>query len=374
MGEQVFDLVVVGSGIVGLAHATEAVRRGLKVAVIERDHRPVGASIRNFGHACVTAQAVEEQTGDLAALAMRSRSGWLAAARDAGFWAREAGCIVVARTAAEMGVLEEFQQHRGSDDVVLQSADQVRERIGPTSAADIVGGAFLPRDIRVDPRQAVYSLVDWLTRQGVVFHFATTACEIESGIVHTSRGAVRGERIVVCVNHDLDQLRPDVADQFQMRRCALQMVMVDAPAHWKLESAVLTGTSMLRYAAMAATSAADTVRAELSQKAPELLAMDANVMFTWRPDGTLLIGDSHVYDGTVDPFLDEDMTDRLLQEVGAVVGVNRWRVRQRWQGIYASSPMTSLVRTPLADGVLATSVTTGIGMTMSFGVAAAYFD
>lgn len=54
------DLVVVGAGIVGLAHAVEAVRRGLRVTVIERDRRPVGASVRNFGHCCVTAQRGEQ--------------------------------------------------------------------------------------------------------------------------------------------------------------------------------------------------------------------------------------------------------------------------------------------------------------------------
>ena len=39
------DLVVVGAGIVGLAHAYEAHRRGLSVAIVDRDARPVGAPI-----------------------------------------------------------------------------------------------------------------------------------------------------------------------------------------------------------------------------------------------------------------------------------------------------------------------------------------
>src|SRR4029079_10113286 len=63
------DLVVVGAGLVGLGHAhalrvvssvradrgalgraSDAHRRGLSVAVIDRDARPVGASVQNFGH------------------------------------------------------------------------------------------------------------------------------------------------------------------------------------------------------------------------------------------------------------------------------------------------------------------------------------
>lgn len=108
------DLLVVGAGIIGLAHAYEAHRRGLSVRIVERDLAPNGASIRNFGHACITAQA-----GDLLPVAYRSREGWLRAAEDVGFWAPTAGAVVVARSALELGVLEELHAQRGSDAVAL---------------------------------------------------------------------------------------------------------------------------------------------------------------------------------------------------------------------------------------------------------------
>ncbi|WP_318387548.1 FAD-dependent oxidoreductase [Microbacterium maritypicum] len=50
------DVVVVGSGIVGLGAAYAAVRRGLRVIVVDRTDAPVGATIRNFGHLCIGAQ------------------------------------------------------------------------------------------------------------------------------------------------------------------------------------------------------------------------------------------------------------------------------------------------------------------------------
>ena len=46
-----------GAGVVGLAHAWHATRVGLRVVVVERDEHAVGASVRNFGHICTTAQA-----------------------------------------------------------------------------------------------------------------------------------------------------------------------------------------------------------------------------------------------------------------------------------------------------------------------------
>jgi glycine/D-amino acid oxidase-like deaminating enzyme len=48
------DVVVVGAGILGLAHAHEARKRGLSVVVVDKDERCVGASIRNFGFVTVS--------------------------------------------------------------------------------------------------------------------------------------------------------------------------------------------------------------------------------------------------------------------------------------------------------------------------------
>ena len=49
-----YDLAVVGGGIIGLAHAYLAARKGLKVVVIERDGAATGASVRNFGFITIT--------------------------------------------------------------------------------------------------------------------------------------------------------------------------------------------------------------------------------------------------------------------------------------------------------------------------------
>ncbi|MFJ8471039.1 TIGR03364 family FAD-dependent oxidoreductase [Kitasatospora sp. NPDC094011] len=366
------DVVIVGAGIVGLAHAFEALSNGLSVTVVERDREPVGASIRNFGHCCITAQ-----DGDLLALARRSRTGWLRAAEAAGFWAEQAGALVVARSATEAAVLEELSAERGGDAVRLRTAAQTAEALGrPVDAAgDLVAGALLPADLRVNPREAAPALARWVAEhpRGRVL-WGTAVTGVETGAVHTTRGPVRGDRILVCVGHDVDYLFPHIAEDHGIERCRLSMARVEAPAGFRTNSAVLTATSMLRYDAFTAQPSAAPLRAEVLGHSAELLGIGANVMFTRLPDGSVLVGDSHHYDATTPPFIDERTYELLIDAVARVLGVPELRVLERWQGVYASSPRGPLLVRDLAPGVRAISVTSGVGMTLSFGLAAATFD
>lgn len=363
--------MVVGAGIVGLAHAVEAVARGLSVTVVERDGRAVGASVRNFGHGCITAQE-----GEALGFGERARGTWLRMAREAGFWACESGTVVVARHEDERACLAGLADRRGSDDVVLLDAAQVRERV-PVAPDGLVGGAFLPRDIRIDPRAAAPAIAAWLERQpGVRVLWCTPVTAVEEGVVHTGRGDVRGELVVVCVGHDVDRLLPVIADAAGMRRCELQMLQVRVPGGIGMAPALLTGSSMLRYPAFAETGAAAAMRRRWVDERPEMLAAVVNHMITQRPDGDLVVGDTHAYARTPHPFDPPDserLDDLLLAETRALLGRDDVAVVHRWRGVYASAD-ADFLRAPIAPGAVAVSVTSGIGMTTAFGLAPVVLD
>ncbi len=299
------------------------------------------------------------------------------AAASAGLWAPEAGTLVVARSATEAAVLEELRDARGGDTVQLRTGAQAAEALGrggDTSGA-IVGGAFLPDDLRVNPREAAPRLAAWLAEQpGAEVRWGTAVTGVESGTVHTTRGPVHGDRILVCVGHDLDYLFPEPAEEHGIQRCRLSMARVKAPAGFRTDSAVLTATSMLRYDAFTTQPSAARLREEVTAHSPELLGIGANVMFTRLPDGSVLVGDSHHYDATTTPFTDERTYELLLDAVGGLLGVDRLEVVERWQGVYASSGRGPLLVRDLTPGVRAISVTSGVGMTLSFGLAARTFD
>lgn len=357
------DVVVIGAGILGLAHAALAVERGLSVTVIERDDRAVGASVRNFGHCCITAQS-----GELYELAQSARGHWLHYAKCADFWAVESGALVVARTAVELQVLRELAESREAGQVKLLPREEVASQLQSTEGtADpaIIGGALLRDDLRVDPRSTVAKLAAWLQDQGVNFHWKTSALRFNDGTVHTTRGTIRAGQIIVCVGHDVDYLFPKTAAEHIVQRCTLQMSRATQPTGLNIGPAVLTATSMLRYDAFAGMPSHAELREAVSQNLQDI---GANVMFTQRPDGSLILGDSHHYQHTAEPFLTEGITDALNTEISTVLGTPL-EIIERWQGIYASSPTGPLLVKEVLPNVTAVSVTSGVGMTVSFGLA-----
>ncbi|GAA0965402.1 TIGR03364 family FAD-dependent oxidoreductase [Acrocarpospora macrocephala] len=359
------DLVVVGAGIVGLAHAVDAVARGLSVAVVERDGHATGASVRNFGHGCVTAQS-----GEALEYALDARTAWLKLAKEAGFWLRDTGTVLIARAEDELAVLAEFQAERG-DQVVLLSRDEVTARV--PAGPGVAGGAWFPLDLRVDAREAAHALASWLAAQGVRFHWNTTVHTIEPGLIGTSRGRITAGKTVVAVGHDVDRHFPGLAEDNGVRRCALHMLRVADPHRREIDPAVLTGFSMLRYDGFAACPSLPAVQARLTAESSPLVEIGMNLMFTQRPDGDLTIGDTHAYATTLDPFNADELDRHILAETARLLGVPRLTVRERWRGVYAAAERPFLNASPM-PGVRVVAVTSGIGMTTALGLAPRVLD
>jgi D-hydroxyproline dehydrogenase subunit beta len=386
MGLGEFDLVVAGAGVVGLAHAAEGLRRGLRVAVVERDAFARGASVRNFGHGCVSGQA-----GAALGYATVARERWLELGALAGFYAEPTGTVVVARSPEELAVLGELAA-AGTVAVEELDVDGVLARV-PVGSRSLVGGAFLPWDVRVDPREAVGAIARWLAAEGVTFFWRTAALGAGDGVLRTGRGELAAPAIVLATGHDLDVLHPEIAERAGIRRCALQMLRVTAPRGpvgadqarfepTRSESAglgparfgpgVLTGLSLLRYAGFAGCPSLPALRARFEAERPDLLVADVNLMFTQLPGGDLLIGDTHERAVTHDPFHPERLDDLLLAETADLLGVagTELRVRERWRGYYATAPDREFLVEAPSEGVRVVAVTTGIGMTTCHGLAA----
>lgn len=361
------DVVVVGSGIVGLGAALAAVDRGLSVLVVDRSAVIGGSTIRNFGHLCLT-----PQSGEARRHALTARGLWLRLARDAGFWASERGTLVAARHADELALLDELAAARTErvlgDRPEIEPLDERELRaLAPVAPGVTLGGALLPYDLQVDPREAADAIRRHLESRGVRFLTRTSVGSVRSGRVETSRGPIDAGTVVVATNHDLDQLLPDLAERAELQRCGLDMLRVRADLARPLVAPLLTGWSLIRYSAFAGTAAADQVRARLHADRPDLAALDLNQMYTQLPDGSVVVGDSHQKGAAISPFQDERASVAFLDEFRALFGAEPV-VTERWQGVYASG-RDEFVVDEVEPGVLVTVVATGIGMTTGLGLA-----
>src|SRR5262249_13698523 len=100
------DVAIVGAGILGLAHAWTAARRGSSVTVFERSPRAQGASVRNFG----MIWPIGQPAGHMHDVAMRSRQLWLEVLEAARLPRHETGSLHLAYEADEEAVGQEFAE------------------------------------------------------------------------------------------------------------------------------------------------------------------------------------------------------------------------------------------------------------------------
>src|SRR6185503_6649878 len=165
-----YDLAIVGAGIVGLAHAAAAIRRGLRVAIVERDARASQASIRNFGFVTVSGQAA----GPTRERALRSRGVWMEIAAAAGIPILQRGAAVIARRKEALAVLEEFAGGPMGEGCEVWDAGRARQEV-PALASSVAGALWSPHELRIEAREALPRLAAWLESRGVDFTWGATA-------------------------------------------------------------------------------------------------------------------------------------------------------------------------------------------------------
>jgi FAD dependent oxidoreductase TIGR03364 len=359
-----YDLVVVGAGIVGMACAMAAARRGQRVAVIDRDAQANGASVRNFGFVTVTGQA----RGEMWERARRSRDIWADVAPQAGIPVLHRGLVMTARRAEAVAVLEAFLKTEMGEGCRMLAPGEVWRDHPHLAGEGLLAALWSPHDLRVESRKAIPRLAAWLqARHGVTFLWGAAALSVETGRVSTNRGDIRAAAVAVCPGDDLFTLFPDRVAAAGVTRCKLQMLRLADPGY-RLSAAVMSDLGLARYAGYAALPQAEALRARLAAEQPDHLADGVHLIVVQSADGSLVVGDSHHYATTPDPFSHQRVDDLILEEFAAVFGPGVPPVTERWTGTYASAPdRTVLVDTPM-PGVRLVMVTTGAGASTGFAL------
>jgi len=367
MASRAFDLVVIGGGVIGLAHAYVAARAGKRVAVIERDVRANGASIRNFGFITVTGQ----ERGESWRLARRTCAVWADVAKAAGLPIEQRGLYLTARSAEAVTVIEAFLATEMGAGCRLLSPETFKDLTGGLGGADVAGVLHSPHELRLESRTVIPALAGWLQEAlGVAFFNETVAFEAAPPRLRTSRGVIEAGATVVCPGDDFATLYPDRIAGYGLQRCRLSMVKLADPG-FRLPGALMSDLSLTRYRGYAALPEARALEARLRAELPSCYENGVHLIVAQGADGGLIVGDSHHYDTLPEPFAPAAAERDILDEYARATGREAPPVLERWTGVYAAADdRTYLVDTP-EPGVRLVIVTSGTGASTGFGIAEA---
>lgn len=357
--------MVVGAGIIGLASALAAVRKRKKVAVVERNAKAVGASIRNFGFITISGQ----KAGDHWSRARRARDVWAEVAEAAGIAVIHRGLVMPAYRPEAEAVMEAFLATEMGEDCRRITSVEALGHVPAIRPDGMRAALWSPHELRVESREAIPRIAAWLEeRHGVTFHWNTAVTSVDGNKVTTSRGVIEAEACIICPGDDFSTLFPERIAAYGLRVCTLQMLRVMPANPVRFGAAVMSDLSYGRYEGFADLPEAKALIARLDAECAEMRGDGIHLIAVQSADGSLVVGDSHVYGDAPEPFAQERIDGLILDAFDDIFDMPGRQVVRRWCGSYAStSDRVVLVDHP-TDNIRLVMVTGGTGASTGFAL------
>jgi FAD dependent oxidoreductase TIGR03364 len=360
-------VTIVGGGILGTAHALEAVGRGHEVVQLEREAEARGATVRNFGLIWVSGRATDEL-----AVTLRARELWdKLGAEIPGIGFRPAGSLTLLRTEREVAVADEVVTRLDADcrGFTLLDEDRVRA-LNPALRGEYLAGLHCSLDAAVESRQALPAMREYMAATGrYTFLPHTEARSVDGQTVIDDRGARHdGDLALVCAGAAHGGLVRELAGDLPVRRVRLQMMQTE-PLGEPLTTAIADGDSFRYYPGYAGPALHELQRNESQESVATEHRMQ--LLCVQRLHGGLTIGDTHEYDQPFAFDVSEAPYAYLVDVVEQFLGRALPPIRQRWAGVYSQcvDPHQLVCRTSLDDGVWVITGPGGRGMTLGPAIA-----
>ena len=360
-----YDVAIVGAGIIGLGHALAAAKRGKSVIVIDRDNQANGASIRNFGFVTVTGQGA----GDCWEKARRSRDVWLDIVEEARIPVLQRGMVMATRFDESKAVLEAFMKSEMGAGCSLLTATQAQDYAPALRTQAAALTLYSPHEVRVESREAIPQVTRYLAEKyGVTFQWNTSVVNVEPPEIETSSGMIAAETAIVCPGDNFTGLFPDRMAAYGVTRCKLQMLRVRPTQDTKLKTAVMSDLGLGRYLGYSELPEAAALKVRLDRELRPHRENGIHLIVTQSADGSLVVGDSHHYATTPDPFSHEAVDDLILQELDTVLDLPGRTISERWIGTYASASDRWRFTDKPDDDIRIAVVTSGCGASTAFAI------
>lgn len=360
--------IVIGAGIVGLATTRALSNQGWQVKVIERNPKPIGASIRNFGMVWPVGQA----QGPAFERAMRSRSIWLEMSKKAKFWAEETGSLHLAYNALENEVIGEYvETMKGIKSAVHLSPEKTKSKSPAAIGKNLKGALWTEDEIIVDPRQAIWQIAAYLeSLENISFEWNKAVTKINNNKVFSGESSWEADVIMVCSGADFETLYPEIFRKTEITKCKLQMMrLVKQPDNWRIGPPLCAGLSFIHYKGFHVAPSLPKLKEVYERQFPDLLELGIHVMVSQNGTGQLTIGDSHEYGLHLDPFDRQEINDKILGYLKTFAAFKDWTIESSWHGIYPKMTNGATELIFQADKqVWIINGLGGAGMTLSLGL------
>lgn len=337
-----FDIAIVGAGILGSFAAYHAMLQGKRVALIEAGKSPRGATVRNFGQAVPSGQALDGWRQ----LGIRSTSLYREIARAANIPIQEAGSLYVASDSAETQLLEEmFELNQAMDyQSTLLTAEQSREKVALLNRTYVQQGLYYPNEITLDSPVFMDKFIQKLAADPHITYINSSAVtaleEIAQGTQLTLADGSKlyADQTLVCCGHQLTRITGLPVDRTRLKISRLQMLASTPVSAETVKGNLLTGLSIRRYEAFHSCPSygALTTPPALQEYKEEGI----HILFKQAANGELIIGDSHRYyeiddADSLDFQLDEHTNQLILAEAKRVLALPDLTIARSWNGYYS---------------------------------------
>jgi D-hydroxyproline dehydrogenase subunit beta len=362
-------VAIVGAGILGLAHAYVAARKGHAVEVFERSPKASGASIRNFG----MIWPIGQPAGEMHKMALRSRQLWLEVLSSASLPYSLTGSLHVVYREDEAGVAQEFGEIAPALGYQCEwlSPEEVLARSPAVVPDHLLGALWSSTELTVDPRQVICTLPRFLEEAlGVRFHFSCAVQAINLPSLIAGSKPWEADCAIVCSGDDFETLYPSWFASSGITRCKLQMMRTPPqPEGWRLGPSLAAGLTLRFYPSFQVCSTLAALSRRIANETPEYDRWGIHVLVSQTALGELTIGDSHEYGMVVDIFNKNEIDELVLAYARNFLRAPDMNVAERWYGVYAKHPTAAFVSVTPAENVRVVTAAGGSGMTLSFGLA-----
>lgn len=371
-----YDLVIVGGGVMGTFHAYHALQKGLKVALLEKDSRPSGATVRNFGQVVPSGMNTKWQQYGRESLAI-----YKDVQNRFDISVRQNGSVYLASNEEEVTLLEELQiiNTQNQYPSQLMTRHECLNKYRGLKDTYVAAGLFFPEEVTVEPRVMINKILDYLTSEKQLDYFANTpvlACQHTGSEVElvTAGGRIfKAAKAIVCCGSEFKMLYPELFSNSDLVVTQLQMLQTGPQGNYRLNGSILTGLSIRRYEAFHECPSYAAIKSKENAQSFEK-EWGIHILFKQATDGSIILGDSHKYADAahIDELgfdINTHVNQYMIEAAKKIFDLPNYDIQKSWYGIYSQCRERDIFEYTIDNDIHIITGIGGKGMTGAAGFA-----